>query len=166
MAEKKKAEEPQADSKGKKKMWMIIAAAAILAAGVGAGAYMIGSSQQSLGPVGGQVAPSGGAAPGVVVGPMVEIEPFIVNILDDEGTRYLKAALTFEAETTAGLQEVGERMPQIRDAVLLVAGNKTFNELRDLQGKLQLRAELLGRVNEILKRGKIRRIYFTEFVVQ
>ena len=166
MAEKKKTEEPQAAPKNNKKMWMMIAAAAILAVGVGAGAYMLGSGQHRLGPVGEQVAPSGGNAPAMAIGPMVDIEPFIVNILDDEGTRYLKAALTLEAEGATGSQEVSQRMPQVRDAILLVAGNKTFNELRDLQGKLQLRAELLGRVNEILKRGQIRRIYFTEFVVQ
>ena len=62
--------------------------------------------------------------------------------------------------------EVNERMPQIRDSILLLIGNKTFAELNDLQGKLQLRAEIIVRLNKLLKKGKVKGIYFTEFVVQ
>jgi flagellar FliL protein len=57
-------------------------------------------------------------------------------------------------------------MPQIRDAILLLIGNKTFAELSDLQGKLQLRAEIIARLNKLLTTGKVKGIYFTEFVVQ
>lgn len=163
MAEKKK-DEQEGGKKSGGKLALIIAAVVLLAAGVGAAAYFMGSKGAS-GAVGADAARAS-SAPSDAIGPMVDVEPFIVNILDNDGTRYLKAALTLEAETPAGRQEIIERMPQLRDAILLVAGNKTFDELRDLQGKLQLRAELLGRVNEIMKRDRIRRIYFTEFVVQ
>ena len=57
-------------------------------------------------------------------------------------------------------------MPQIKDAILLLVGNKTYTELNDLQGKIQLRAELINKINSILKQGKVKRIYFTDFVVQ
>jgi flagellar FliL protein len=62
--------------------------------------------------------------------------------------------------------EVNQRMPQIKDAILLLIGNKTFHELNDLQGKIQLRAELINKINSILLKGKVKRIYFTDFVVQ
>lgn len=164
MAEKKKGE-AQESGKNNNKMLMMILIAIILAAGAAAAAYFLGSSQSSAttAPVGDEVSSGGGGSN--VIGPMVDIEPFIVNILDDDGTRYLKAAMTLEAEG-APVEEIQKRMPQLRDAVLLVAGNKTYDELRDLQGKLQLRAEMLGRINEILKKTRIKRIYFTEFVVQ
>jgi len=45
-------------------------------------------------------------------------------------------------------------------------GSKTFDEIRDLQGKLQLRSEIIARVNEFLHDGKVNNIYFTDFVVQ
>jgi flagellar FliL protein len=64
------------------------------------------------------------------------------------------------------MKEAGERMPQIRDAILLLMSNKTFSEMSDLQGKLQLRAELLSRINSFFRKGKVQKIYFTEFVVQ
>ena len=37
--------------------------------------------------------------------------------------------------TEAVKPEVEQRMPQVRDAVLLLIGNKTYEELQDLQGK-------------------------------
>ncbi|AJF07588.1 flagellar basal body-associated FliL family protein [Geoalkalibacter subterraneus] len=164
MAEKKKGE-AQESGKNNNKMLMMVVIAIILAAGIAAAAYFLGTSQSgaTLAPVGSEV--SAGTGTSAVIGPMVDIEPFIVNILDDDGTRYLKAAMTLEVEGE-DTGEISKRMPQLRDAVLLVAGNKTYDELRDLQGKLQLRAEMLGRINEILKNTRVKRIYFTEFVVQ
>jgi flagellar FliL protein len=146
-------------------MLMMVVVAIILAAGVVAAAYFLGTGQSAAtpAPVGSEVSSGTGASS--IIGPMVDIEPFIVNILDNDGTRYLKAAMTLEVEGS-GTEEIDKRMPQLRDAVLLVAGNKTYDELRDLQGKLQLRAEMLGRINEILRNSRVKRIYFTEFVVQ
>jgi flagellar FliL protein len=97
---------------------------------------------------------------------MLDIDSFIVNILDEQGTHYLKAAITLEVDAPMTLEEINKRMPQIRDAILLQVGNKTFRELADLEGKLQLRAELISRLNEILEMGEVKKIYFTDFVVQ
>jgi flagellar FliL protein len=57
-------------------------------------------------------------------------------------------------------------MPQIRDAILLLTSSKTFGELQDLQGKMQLRAELIGHLNTLLAKGQVKHIYITNFVIQ
>ena len=62
--------------------------------------------------------------------------------------------------------EVEKRMPQMRDAILLLIGNKTYEELQDLQGKKQLKAEITSKINSFLKVGKVKAVYFTNFVVQ
>lgn len=111
-------------------------------------------------------APSAATVAAQEVGPMVSIDPFIVNILDHETTRYLKAAITLEVDGPEAGSEAEQRMPQLQDAILLLVGNKTFDELRDLQGKLQLRAELMEKLNKIMHKGQVRKIYFTDFVVQ
>jgi len=100
------------------------------------------------------------------IGPMVNIEEFIVNIISDENNHYVKASLTIELASEPAKEELEKRMPQIRDAILLLVGNKTFEELQDLQGKKQLKAELLSKINAILYSGKAKSIYFTDFVVQ
>ncbi|TKB10285.1 flagellar basal body-associated protein FliL [Desulforhopalus sp. IMCC35007] len=100
------------------------------------------------------------------IGPMVNIEEFVVNIISGDTPHYVKASLTVELSNEAVKPEVEQRMPQVRDAVLLLIGNKTYEELQDLQGKRQLKAELTSKINSFLQTGKVRAIYFTNFVVQ
>lgn len=100
------------------------------------------------------------------IGPMVNIEEFVVNIISGDSPHYVKASLTVELTSEDVQPEVEQRMPQVRDAVLLLIGNKTYEELQDLQGKRQLKAELKSKINSFLQNGKVRAIYFTNFVVQ
>jgi len=167
MADKETSADAGAEKKSKK-MLIIIAAAVILLGGGAAAFFLLkGDDSKAAATSAPEAAPvaSTTSATGAI-GPMVEIEPFIINILDEEGTRYLKAAITLEANNELAVEEITQRMPQIRDAILLLVGNKTFSELADLQGKLQLRSELRERLNKILTGGRVQKIYFTEFVVQ
>jgi len=100
------------------------------------------------------------------IGPMVEIKEFIVNIISEDDGHYVKASLTIELDKEMALEETNKRMAQIRDSILLLVGNKTYEELQDLQGKKQLKAELISRINSFLQTGKVKAIYFTDFVVQ
>ncbi len=100
------------------------------------------------------------------IGPMIDIEEFVVNIISADTPHYVKASLSLELNAVEARPETEQRMPQIRDAVLLLIGNKTFEELQDLQGKKQLKAELKSRINSFLQTGSVKAIYFTNFVVQ
>ncbi len=163
MAKKDEAAEPE--ESGSKKKLIIIIAAVVLLIGVGVGVFLFlgGEEEPKLTPEQEQAEMEKMAKQ---VGPMVNIDTFIVNVLDDEESRYLKAAITLEVDAEPASMELSQRMPQVKDAILLLIGSKTFSELSDLQGKIQLRAELLNRINSLLSQGKVKRIYFTDFVVQ
>lgn len=162
MAKKDAAEKPEAG--GSKMKLIIIAVAVVLLIGIGVGVFLfMGGEEEEISPEQEQKEMEMQANQ---VGPMVNIDTFIVNIIDDEESRFLKAAITLELNNPDAAMEVNERMPQVKDAILLLISNKTFGELQDLQGKIQLRAELLNRLNSILVKGKVKRIYFTDFVVQ
>ena len=177
---KKERDENKSDEPKKSKKNLIIfgASGLVLLIGIGVGAYLLGTSSSSDEAQETQVestAPANpvkqvGAGPGKSranqIGPMVEIDQFIVNLLDMDTTRYLKANITLEVDKEETVEEVQARMSQIRDAILLLTGNKNFSELRDLQGKMQLRAELLGHLNTLLQKGQVNKIYFTNFVIQ
>jgi flagellar FliL protein len=100
------------------------------------------------------------------IGPMIEVNGLIINILDKNGTYYLKAAITLELENERTVTEVNERMPQVRDSIMRLTGEKTYYELNSQEGKLKLREELLERLNKLLRAGKVTGVYFTEFFVQ
>ncbi|MDX9835662.1 MAG: flagellar basal body-associated FliL family protein [Desulfobulbus sp.] len=105
-------------------------------------------------------------AEGTQIGPMVEIKEFVVNIISQDVSHYVKASMSLELDREATLDEVNKRMPQIRDAILLLIGNKTYEELQDIQGKNQVKAEIKSRINSFLKTGKVNNVYLTDFVVQ
>ena len=100
------------------------------------------------------------------IGPMVEIKEFVVNIISQDVAHYVKASMSLELDRETTLDEVNKRMPQIRDAILLLIGNKTYEELQDIQGKNQIKAEVKSRINSFLKTGKVNNVYLTDFVVQ
>ena len=62
--------------------------------------------------------------------------------------------------------ELNPRLPLIRDDILILLNNKTFQNIQDKFGKIQLKNEILAAVNKHLSPGKIVNVYFTDFVVQ
>lgn len=168
--DKKKVPEATEEKEGggKKKLIIIILAALILLLGIGGGLFFFLKPE----PVSEEEADPGLKVPvpeisqSTEIGPMIEIKEFIVNIISEDGRHYVKAALTLEINKEEAREEVTKRMPQIRDAILLLVGNKTYEELHDLQGKKQLKAELVSKINSFLQDGRVRAIYFTDFVVQ
>lgn len=171
MADKTKEQIEQQDGpKGGKNLLIIIVAAAILVIGVGAAAYFVGvknaTSASVSPPAEEKKANSSAARKSEDLGPMIQVDEFLINLLDKEANRYLKATMTLEVDNQATLEEIQTRMPQIRDAILLHTSNKTFNELHDLQGKMQLRTELTKQINALLNKGQVKHIYITNFVIQ
>ena len=167
MAEKKEA--PDKESGSKKKLLIIIGGVVlVLLIGLGAGAYFYLKKEpptpEEKDP--GLEVPVPDIQKKSAIGPMVNVDEFIVNIISADVSHYVKASLTVELSNEDVKGEVEQRMPQVRDAVLLLIGNKTFEELQDLQGKRQLKAELTSKINSFLQTGKVKSIYFTNFVVQ
>jgi len=164
MAEKKK--EAAETGKSKKKLFIIIAiAAVVILAGAGGAAYFLLMAPKDADETAQDPAVAG-LPQQATVGPMVKVDEFIVNIISGDSPHYVKTAFALELTNLNAVTEVEQRMPQIRDAVLLLIGNKTYEELQDLQGKKQLKAELQSRINSFLQTGKVESIYFTNFVVQ
>jgi len=116
---------------------------------------------------GGHSAPSGGkeGAAGAAAN-IFPMEPFIVNIYDGQELRYLRVKVEFETATADAKNEIEMRQASLRDSILVLLTTKTLQDVQDLQGKNQLRDEIMVAVNKILPPGKVSKIYFTDFVVQ
>ncbi len=107
----------------------------------------------------------GGAAAGAA-STVYPLEPFIVNIYDGQELRYLKVKVELEMANPAVKPELDARLAPIRDAVLVLLSTKTLQEIQDIQGKNQLKEEILAAINKNIPPGKIAKVYFTDFVVQ
>jgi len=103
-----------------------------------------------------------GAAPGAIF----DLDPFIVNLADAPEIRYLKLTVKLEVDAADPATELGPRVPQIRDTILVLLSSKEAAAVKTPQGKFQLRDEITKRVNDLLPKAAVRTAYFTEFVVQ
>lgn len=97
---------------------------------------------------------------------MLALDPFVVNLLGEDATRYLKVRVELEAETPALRGELEGRMAQVRDGVLAVLSAHDVVDVTSPEGKTLLKDDIRARVNALLRGGQVRSVLFTEFVVQ
>ncbi len=108
----------------------------------------------------------------VNIGPLYKLDTMIVNLADAGGKRYLRITMEMELKPAEEIdpadlvEEIDKRLPQIRDAVLMILPSKAYADISHTTGKMALRDEIIAQLNGLLKKGQISTIYFTEFVVQ
>lgn len=102
----------------------------------------------------------------LTIGPMYPMTQFVVNLLSENGNRFLKVAIDLELSDVKLQPEVDRKKSLIRDIIIRTFSSKTFEEISTLKGKDKLKEEVLDKVNENLSDGQIKNIYFTDFVVQ
>ena len=162
---------------GKGGMVMIIAAA-LISLGLGAGgAFFFASSQvPPPAPAAEQTAEAEIAAEKAAMknkamnedfkDRLYGLDPFVVNVTGDGYNRFLKLRVELEADDTDLKEELDARLPQVRDALIVLLSSKQLSDITDFEGKALLKEDILERVNDLLDTGTIRSILFTEFVVQ
>ncbi|MGE4295154.1 MAG: flagellar basal body-associated FliL family protein [Campylobacterales bacterium] len=111
---------------------------------------------------------AGGVAPGVeaTLGPIMDMDQFIVNLLSNDGRRYLKVQMSLELSHKNAGAEVQNKMPMIRDTIIQHLSSKRFDEIATESGKVRLREELKNNLNRYLIDGQIKNVFFTTFVIQ
>ena len=101
-----------------------------------------------------------------LLGPIISLDTFIVNLADTGGKRYLRMTIDLELDSEELESEVNKRLPQVRDSILTILPTKRFEDISSAKGKTALRDQMLERINGLLARGRVTNIYFKEFVVQ
>ncbi|MFQ5543471.1 MAG: flagellar basal body-associated protein FliL [Nitrospiria bacterium] len=95
-----------------------------------------------------------------------DLDPFVVNLADTPDVRYLKVTIKLDLLKEQYVEQVTKRIAQIRDTLLILLSSKEFEAVRTVEGKMELRDEILQRVNSLFRRRKVRNAYFTDFVTQ
>ena len=100
------------------------------------------------------------------LGTLFPLDTFIVNLADQERSRYLRVTMDLELAAATDTQKLTERLPQIRDRILMLLPSKRFADISSTEGKTALRDEIIGKLNGLFPGNVITDIFFTEFVVQ
>lgn len=155
---------PAKDAGGSRKM-LWIGLAVLLLGGGGAGAWFAGllpgSAEESE-----PAPPAGDVSIAYQPGALRALDPFIANLVDEGGGRYLKTTIEVEFAASTPPEGFDLRMPQVRDLVLTLLTSKSFDQIRTPAGKQDLREELIHRINHAFQKEVVKAVYFTEFIVQ
>jgi flagellar FliL protein len=123
---------------GKKKMLIIAIAAVVLLGGGGGGAWwFMGRGEHDETAEAAKAEEKRKAARAFVT-----LEPFVVNLADTESDRYAQVGVVLEVEGKDANAKVTERMPAVRNEILLLISSKKAQDLTNREGKEALAGEI------------------------
>lgn len=157
-----------------KKLIVILAVLGVLILGMmGAGFFVIWNKVANMSPAGAVAASETEAEDAVEgeeevppIGATYPLATFIVNLAEKDGNRYLRVTMELELSEETLRAELDQRLPQVRDALLMILPTKKIEDISTVEGKSALRDEVIVALNEFLNTGEITDLYFTEFVIQ
>lgn len=164
----------KADAKPKKKggalKWVLIAVAVLVLAGGGGGGYWYFVLRtQAAGPdeaAAGQEEKKGHAEGGAAL----KFDPFVVNLADAGGGRYLRVGLSLviagDAKEAKELEESKVQLLRIRSAVLELLSQQVSDHVVTAEGKAALKHAIEEQASAVLAPLEVTDVLFTEFVVQ
>lgn len=99
-----------------------------------------------------------------VIGKVVPLETFIVNLAGSKGRRIAKVNIELELKGDHAAEEIDKRKAQIRDIIIIIISSKTYEEVSSREGRDGLKNEIKDTINSFLVQGKISNVLFTEFI--
>ncbi len=106
------------------------------------------------------------STPAAEMGPMVSLEPLVVNLNEPGSPRYLRVSITLELRDERARKDLQDRKIPLRDAILRHLSDLDTERLQSAQDKSRLQLELLAISEELFSSPIIQGIYFTEFMIQ
>lgn len=170
MSDAPKAEAPAeaAPAKPKSKLPLIAGAAVLVLAGAGGGGYWWWSHRAPADPKAAEAAAKEEEHEPEDAG-VVSFEPFVANLADEGGTRFLRASLKLViagAETAKEVEENAVDRAKLQSTILEILTIHTAEQLVTPEGKAALKKEILEKTGHVLHTAKVTDVLFTEFVVQ
>lgn len=167
---------PQA---GKKKLALIIGAVVALLVVGGAAAFFLSSGGKAAQPGTVESDAAGSDEPVVIpeggddteelaegeeaLGAIFPLEAFVVNL---SGGRFIRCQVQLEFTGREVPRKFYPRIVAVRDSLISLLASKTQDDLLNARGRDSLRDEIKDGVNEILRKEEVKRVYFTQFVIQ
>jgi len=95
------------------------------------------------------------------------MENLVLNPSGSNGTRFLMAAVAAEVKDEKVKEDMTSRDAELRDAVLRILGDRTVEQLADMNQRDAIKKQLTDSLNARLQsKTAIKRVYFPQFVIQ
>lgn len=150
--------------KGRSKLLMIGAPVMLLLGGGGGGWWYFTQQAAAADPAAAEA-----AKPEVEPG-IVQLEPFVVNLADSGGRRFLRVSVALiiatGEEDAKHLEENKVAVMRVRSAILELLATQTSEHLISPDGKTELKKAIAEGATHALDHVEISDVLFGEFVVQ
>jgi len=95
-------------------------------------------------------------------------EEFLLNLADEGGKRLIKAKISVGYDNKKLTKEISEEktVDIMRDIINTVLRAKKAEDFKDEKSINGVKKEILERINQVLKDGKVSNIYFPQIIVQ
>ncbi len=101
-----------------------------------------------------------------VTGPLVALEPFVVNLNEPGSPRYLKIQIQAEVRDAADVKVFDKSKTIVHDDILGYLSGLRVAETLGADNKDRIRTDLARLMGKVIGEDRVRRIVFAEFVVQ
>lgn len=96
---------------------------------------------------------------------MLTMDPFVANLAGSP-KKVLRTTIHLEMLNEQGFEEAMDLGPKARDQIMKTLSGMNYSDIETIQGKLFLKNEIIKELNELMRVGTVKDIYFGEFVVQ
>lgn len=136
--------------------WILILLAVLLVAGGAAGGafWMVRRKPAVV-----QAAPEG-------TGPLYTIGELVTNLNEPNRRAYIQVEVAVEVQDQKVRKELETRAAQVKNEVLVILRARSMEHVQGAEGMRRLAEDLQARLNSLLPDAGVRKVYFTEFVVQ
>ena len=97
------------------------------------------------------------------LGAIFPLDTFVVNL---SGNRYIRVQVQLEFVERDVPRRFYTRLVPVRDGIIGLLATRSPDDLASQKGRDNLKNDLKQMVNEVLRKEEIKRVYFTQFVIQ
>lgn len=95
-----------------------------------------------------------------------EMEELVVNPANTNGKRYLLVEITFEIDDIGHIPMIEKNEMKLKQEIIEALSTRTVSELIKVQGREEMRSELIDIINSTVGIRTVRNLYFTKYVMQ
>ena len=97
------------------------------------------------------------------LGAIFPLDTFVVNL---NGGKFIRLQAQIEFVGRDVPSRFYGRTVVIRDAIITLLSSRTQESLQEVKDREDLKREMKDLINEVLKKEEVKRVYFTQFLVQ